>query len=204
MAIGYGAGRGYIVKAADVNAVYTNNMTITTNGNGSDGNYVFQGTHDTGGCGGPDSGVFIQLKDNISWSYITVKFSLTGTASCWTFMGGGNSNDGSAGGYYGIAGTPPATMSSYPGGNIEFYNESLGDRTFWDVNAFTNPASTMAKKMNACDNAADNFFRYGTSEKQFWITCRRKSSSLGLAGVWAGRSCNTTGVYTKIENIIIW
>jgi len=202
MAIGYGAGRGYIVKASDVNAVYTNNMTIVTSGDVLD-QYVFEGTHNTGGCGGPDSGVFIQLKDNIAWSKITVKFTLDGTASCWTFMGGGNSNDGSSGGFYGVAGSPPATMSAYPGGNIEFYNESLGDRIFWDVNAFTNTASTMTRKMNACDNSADNFFRYGGT-KQFWATYRRKDVSNGLAGVWAGRSCNTTGVNTKIENIIIW
>ena len=203
MAIGYGAGRGYIVKASDVNAVYTNNMTIITNANGTDGNYVFEGTHNTFGCGGPDSGVFIQLKDNIAWSKITVKFTLNGTASCWTFMGGGNGNDGSSGGWYGVSGTPPATMSSYPGGNIEFYNENLGDRIFWDVNAFTNTASTMTRKMNACDNSADNFFRYGGT-KQFWVTCRRRDVSNGLAGVWAGRSCNVTNVNTKIENIIIW
>jgi len=202
MAIGYGAGRGYIVKASDVNAVYTNNMTIVTSEDVL-GQYVFEGTHNTGGCGGPDSGVFIQLKDNIAWSKITVKFTLVGTASCWTFMGGGNSNDGTPGGFYGVAGSPPAEMSSFPGGNIEPYNESLGDRIFWDVNAFTNTAATMARKMNACDNDANNFFRYGGT-KEFWATYRRKSATNGLAGVWAGRSCNTTGVNTKIENIIIW
>lgn len=209
MAIGYGSGRGYIVKLSDVNNVYTNNMTIVTSANGLDGNYVFEGTHNTGGCGGPDSGVFIQLKDTIAWSKITVRFTVTGVSACWTFMGGGNSSDGSnngvdgtVGGNYGNAGTPPIEMSNFPGGNIQVYNETLGDRMFWDDGAFSSSAGFI-RKLNACDNDVTNFFRYGAT-KQFWVTCRRKPASSGLAGVWAGRSCNQTGVNTKIENIIIW
>ena len=63
MAIGYGPG-GYLVQKSDVNAVYTTGITTTIDAN-VDNSYVYQGTINLGGCGNPNSALFIELKDNI-------------------------------------------------------------------------------------------------------------------------------------------
>lgn len=198
MAIKYGPG-GYVIRASDVNAVYTTGITTTINGD-VNGNYVYQGTINLGGCGNPNSAVFIELKDDISWSNMTCYFEMNGTASCWAFNGGGNATTNPASSFLEVN---PATTGLVPGGNMERYDEALGDRIFWDSNAFTY-SGTLTRKGSACDNDADNFFRFSTTTKSFWMTCRRKDKSNGLAGPFHCRSCNTTGTYIIIKNIIIW
>jgi hypothetical protein len=198
MSVKYGPG-GYVIRAADVNSVYTTGITTTINGDVS-GNYVYQGTINLGGCGNPNSAVFIELKDNISWSKMTCYFEMNGTAACWGFNGGGNATTNPTSSFLEVS---PPTAGLVPGGNMERYDEALGDRIFWDSNAFTY-SQTLTRKGSACDNDADNFFRFSTPSKSFWMTCRRKDKSNGLAGPFHCRSCNSTGTYILIKNIIIW
>jgi hypothetical protein len=199
MAIGYGAGTGYIVRASDVNAVYTTGITTTTNTD-VDGTYVYQGTLTLGGCGNPNSAVFIQLKDNISWSKMTCYFEMNGSAACWAFNGGGNATTNPTTDFLEVS---PPTTGLVPGGNMQRYDEALGDMIFSDSDAFTlTPGLT--RKGSACDNDANNFFRFSSTTKSFWMTCRRKDKSNGLAGPFHCRSCNSVGSYILIKNIIIW
>jgi hypothetical protein len=178
-----------LVTSSMVDAVITTGITTTINAD-VNGSYVYQGTIDLGGCGNPNSAVFIRLKDTIPWKKITVFYEMTGTASCWSFMGGAG------------AGISPATEGLILGGNIESFNQSLGDRIFDDNGTFiSNPA--YAVKWGACDNNADNFFRFN-NYKSFWTTGRRKNVSNGLSGVFHSRSCNTTGTYIKISKIYIF
>ena len=180
-----------LVTNSMIDAVITTGMTTTVNGD-VNGSYVYQGTLDLGGCGNPNSAVFVRLKDTIPWTKITCFFEMNGTASCWTFMGG-NSGTGEV---------VPSTTGLIPGGNIEGFNLSLGDRIFRDNGTFiSNPS--YAVKLSACDNNADNFFRFN-DYKSFWVTTRRKNISNGLAGVFHSRSCNQTGKYIKISNIFIF
>ncbi len=173
-----------------VDAVITTGMTTTTNGD-VNGSYVYQGTINLGGCGSNNSAVFVRLKDTIPWTKITCFFEMNGTGACWSFMGGS-----------GFLEVSPATTGLVPGGNIEPYNASLGDRIFRDNGTFvSNPA--YAVKWSACDNDADNFFRFN-DYKSFWTTGRRNNPSNGLAGIFHSRSCNGTGVYIRISNIFIF
>ena len=205
MAIGYGAGRGYVVRASDVNNVYTTGITTTTNGNVGD-TYVYQGTINLGGCGNPNSAVFIELKDTISWSKMTCYFEINGTAACWGFNGGGNSTTNPTSTFLEVS---PPTAGLVPGGNMERYDQALADRIFWQQNAFSSNANFVTKG-SACDNNSDNFFHpsFATggsaSIKSFWMTSRRKNQSNGLAGPFHCRSCNNGGTYILIKNIIIW
>ena len=189
MAFHYG-NKSTLVTSDMVDDVITTGMTTTVDEN-VNGSYVYQGTVDLAGCGNPNSAVFVRLKDDIPWTKITCFFEMNGTASCWSFMG--------SSGYLPVV---PATTGLTPGGNIETFNQSLGDRIFNDNGTFvSNPA--YAVKWSACDNNSDNFFRYGTY-KSFWTTGRRKSVSNGLAGVFHARSCNSTGAYIKISKIFIF
>lgn len=191
MAVHYNQ-KATLVTNSMVDAVITTGMTNTTNGD-VNGSYAYQGTINLGGCGNPNSAVFIRLKDTIPWTKITCFFEMNGTASCWTFMGGS-----------GFAEVSPETAGLVPGGNIEQFNSSLGDRIFRDNGTFvSNPA--YAVKWSACDNAADNFFRFN-DYKSFWTTGRRTNVSNGLAGIFHSRSCNTraTGTYIRISNIFIF
>lgn len=175
------------ITAADVNNVYTQNFTVTTSGDVGKG-FVLDGYHTTGGCGTTDpSGVFIELKDDVPWTYITMEFYLTGTAACWSFNNGGY---------------PNAINNT---GNLLSFNSSL-DRVFNSTNSFELPQ--FAIKMNACDNNANNFmhgsFQVG-SFRTFRVT-RRRNTSGNLAGPHHGRSCNSTGTgaRTIIKNIFVW
>lgn len=190
MAVHYNQ-KATLVTNSMVDGVITTGMTNTTNGD-VNGSYVYQGTINLSGCGGNDSAVFVRLKDTISWSKITCFFEMNGIAACWSFMGG-------SGSFYGVV---PATTGLVPGGNIEQFNSSLGDRIFRDNGTFiSNPSYTV--QWSACDNEATNFFRYN-DYKSFWATGRRKNISNGLAGIFHSRSCNTTGTYIKISNIFIF
>jgi len=189
MAVHYNQ-KATLVTNSMVDAVITTGMTTTINGN-VDGSYVYQGTINLGGCGGNNSAVFVRLKDTIPWTKITCFFEMNGTAACWSFMGGS-----------GFTEVSPATTGLVGGGNIEQYNASLGDRIFRDNGTFiSNPA--YVAQWSACDNNADNFFRFN-DYKSFWTTGRRKDPSNGLAGIFHSRSCNGTGSYIKISNIFIF
>lgn len=182
-----------LVTNSLVDAVITTGMTTTINGD-VDGRYVYQGTINLGGCGNPNSAVFVRLKDTIPWTKITCFFEMTGTAACWAFMGGSSGA--------GSGEVNPATAGLIAGGNLEQYNSALGDRVFRDNGTFvSNPA--YAVKWSACDNDANNFFRFN-DYKSFWCTGRRKDVSNGLAGIFHSRSCNATGVYIRISNILIF
>ena len=217
MGLSYGTG-STLVKAQHVQAYYTNNMTNISAGdiNGT-GGYEFYSTNTQGGCGNPngDAGVLIVLKDDIAWNRISCEMEFNGTASCWTFLGGGNdtnsAQDQNSG--YGRSGpnVPGAMSGSHPynsssPGNIWPYNENLGDKYFWDVNSFSSN-SNFQRQAHACDNNSDNMFHtsYTTTRgtKSFW-TRRRRNENGNQAGIWFGRSCSSTGSYIIIKNIFIW
>lgn len=214
MAIKYGTGSTRI-KASDVLAYYTNNMTNIASGD-VDGGYEFYSTNTQGGCGNPngDAGCLIVLKDDISWNRITCEFEFNGNASCWTFLGGGNATnstqDQNSG--YGRSGpNVPSEMSSSSSynssspGNIWPYNESLGDKYFRDVNSFSSN-SNFQRKAHACDNNNTNMFHGAFNdggEKSFWTT-RRRNLNGNNAGIFFGRSCSTVGSFIRIKNIFVW
>lgn len=187
MAVQYNQ-KSTLVTDSMIDAVITTGITTTVNED-VNGSYVYQGTMDLSGCGNPNSALFIRLKDTIPWSKITCFFEMNGTASCWAFMGG-------------PGGISPATPGLISGGNLETFNKSKGDKIFNDNGTFvSNPAFT--EKWNACDNAANNFFRFNDF-KSFYSTGRRKNVSSGLAGIFHQRSCNQTGKFIRISNIFIF
>jgi hypothetical protein len=188
-----------LVTNSMVNKVYVTGITTITNGD-VNGFYQFKGTMNTFGCGNPSSAVFIELKDDINWSKMICQFEMTGGASCWSFNGGGSST-GSTGGPE----VNPSTPGFIPGGNMEPYNEDLGDRIFKDINAYSsNPV--FKRQLSACDGSANNAFRNldNPNVQSFWTYCRRKNKSSGLAGPFHSRSCTGIGYYILIKNIYIF
>lgn len=171
-----------------VSQVVVTGGTLLASGDSEGGFYVsFQ--HDQAGCGGPESGVFIELKDFIPWTNISMEFYLTGTAACWDF------NNGTRATNIGNSGT----------GNLLSFDSFL-DRVHKSVNCFELPQ--FALKMSACDNNSDNFFNSGYhvgAFKSFRIN-RRRNVNGNLAGPMHARSCNTTGSgsVTIIRNIYVW
>jgi hypothetical protein len=157
------------VSSDMIDSVVNQNCTITSQGNDSTGGYSISYYFNLGGCGGPDSGLYVRIKNTIPWSRILCKFTNEGTAACWTF----NQN--------GYGGLSP---------NLASYNAGLGDIIFrWDAtNSFENTAYNV--QTGACDNEATNFMRF-SGVKSFYMFMRRNSSS--IAGVGHGRSCNGTG-----------
>lgn len=164
-----------------IDSVVNQSCTIMSQGNDASGGYSIQYSFNLGGCGSPDSGLYIRIKNNIPWSRIFCKFTNEGTAACWTF----NQN-----GYGGIA------------PNLASYNTSLGDIIYrWDAtNSFENTQFNV--QTDACDNEVTNFMRYG-GVKSFFMFMRRNNSN--IAGVGHGRSCNGTGsgAYCTISDIYI-
>lgn len=216
MGLSYGTG-STLVKAEHVHAVYANNMTNISAGdiNGT-GGYQWYGTNTQGGCGSPngDAGVLIVIKDNISWNRISCQMEFNGSASCWSFLGGGTgtNTDQNQNYNFGYSGpSRPAEMAAgssyfvnFPG-NIYPYNESLGDKYFWDVNSFSSN-SNFIRKASACDNDPTNMFHGAfttANEKSLW-TKRRRQENGNLGGVFFGRSCSSVGSYIRIKNIYIW
>lgn len=182
--------RAYRVTAADISSITLYNVTMTMNTD-VNGQFVFEGTHITGGCGvEQDSGFLILLKDTISWSKICFKWEGNRVASCWSFMNPGGTNYGAA------TGTAD--------GNMLTYSEASGDRLHdnyltWEVAAYQSHPRTLA-----CNNDANNFFRFNDAEfKRFRMT-RRRNVNGSLAGIHCGRSCNIVGGITRISEIFIW
>lgn len=179
------------INSAFINSVTTTGGTILFQGD-INNSYELHFRHDLSGCGGPDSGLLILIRDTIPWTKISFEWLGSGTASCWSFMDA-NSNYGAA------TGTPT--------GNLLPYNETLSDtvvRSFltWEV-----PQYQRTNKTTACDNNSDNFFRFNSSSfKSFHMNRRRNNSIQSLAGIHHGRSCNSTGEgsVTIIRNIRIW
>ena len=175
------------VYSNDIESVTSTGITVIQNGDlGALGTYVLSCQHDNAGCAGPESSITLSVNSivgDLQWTYITFKLTLTGSASCWSFCKSG----------YG------GTSAN----NITSWNSSI-DRVFKCQNSFENPAYTL--KMNACDNAADNFFHGSndTGTKIIWMTRRRNDLSLP-AGPSAGRSCNSTGAgsVTTISDIFV-
>lgn len=187
MAVNYGR-KGYVIQLSDVNAVYTTGGTVLSQGS-VNGCFEVSFRHDLGGCGGPDSGIFVELKDNISWKYMSCQFLLLGQASCWSFNSAG----------YGAAvgnGT----------GNILPYSEAQGDSCVKTYLAQNDVGFTTHNKVTACDNNADNFMVYNTNVYRRCTFVRRRNLNGSLAGPHHGRSCNSTGAnsVTIINNIVVW
>lgn len=158
-----------------INNVYTTGGQIISQGADANGLYTITFQYDSYGCGGPDSGFGVFIKDTTLWSRVVCRYEVTGTAACWSF----NEN--------GFGGTAP---------NLQPYNASLGDiiYTVDAQNSFENPA--YAVKSYACDNDANNFMRFGGT-KIFYVFSRRSSTS-SLAGPSFGRSCTSTGTGARV------
>lgn len=179
------------VTSDDIYSITLLNTTVNTSTD-INGGFVFEGYHTVAGCGGVETGILITLKDNISWTRISFKWEGSGTASCWSFMDPSN-------GAYGAS-------TGNPSGNMLSYNESLGDRLYdnyltWEVSAYQSHNRTYA-----CDNNADNFFRYNSGELKRFRMSRRRNVNGSLAAIHHGRSCNSTGAgsVTRISDIFIW
>lgn len=182
------------VTQSMVDSVTTTGGTIISQGNtGYNNGYEIVFQHDTAGCGLAASAIVILLKNTSpNWKFITWEWRGTGTASCWTF----NST----------AAWALDSGSSYNLGYLQAYNESLGDGVFnsflsWEVAAYQSH-----NRVLACDNDANNFFRFNSSQFKSFFMKRRRDSSGNLAGIHHSRSCNSTGSgsRTHIRNIYVY
>ena len=164
-----------------IDSVVNTNCTLLSQGNDSTGGYAISYQFNLGGCGGTESGLYVKIKNTITWSRIFCKFTNEGTAACWTF---------NQSGYGGIA------------PNLASYSTGSGDIIFRPdaSNSFENSAYTV--QVGACDNEATNFMRF-SGVKTFYMFMRRNNSD--IAGFGHGRSCNGTGAgsYCTISEIYI-
>lgn len=178
--MGVAYGRNSLRVSNDyINTITNTNGVIVSQGNDSGGGFEFTWYPLNNGCGQTPNSLFvIELKDTFPWKYITYQVTARGTASCWNF------NQGSG-----------------VDGNIISFNSSI-DRVFKSVNSFENPA--YQTKMNACDNEANNFYRFAGT-KSFYVT-RRRNSLIIPASIYVQLSCNSTGVNSSmtVNNIFIW
>lgn len=183
--------RAHRVQSSDIESITLFNVTMTINSD-VNGGFVFQGFHTTGGCGNAqDNGFLILIKDVIPWTKITFKWQGVGAAACWSFMDTSSN-------YGGSTGTPT--------GNMLGYSEASGDLLrdnflTWEVSAFQSHNRT-----TACDNDANNFFRFNTASLRQFRMARRRNVNGSLAGIHHGRSCNTAGstIISRISEIFIW
>lgn len=185
------AGRSSIgVTSAYVNAVHTTGATVLSSGNSDSGLYSITVRVDNGGCGGPDFGVFVQLKDTIAWNGISFRTQLSGTAACWSFNTSG----------FG------AIASFSTTGYLQTYDTSLGDQIYLSYLAQQDPQFSSHDPVYACDNEANNFMRYNSDTLKLFTMKRRRDTSGNLAGPYIGRSCTSTGSGSLVivDNIFIW
>lgn len=178
------------VTANQVSAVTTLGGTILTQGD-INGGFQVNFQHDNGGCGGAESGIFVAIRDFIPWTWISMDFEVTGSASCWSFM-----NSSAYGASIGNGGT----------GNISNFDATQGDKCVKTYLAQNDSPFTTHSNVYACDNNADNFFIYNTGIARKCTFIRRRNVNGSLAGPHHGRSCNTTGsgAVTVIKNIYVW
>ena len=185
------AGRSSVgVTSAYVNAVHTTGGTVLSSGDTDNGLYSVTYRVDSGGCGGPDSGIFVQLKDTIAWTGISFRVQLGGTAACWSF---------NVSGYGAIS---PYSTTGY----LESYSTAAGDLINLSYLAQQDPQFSSHDPVYACDNDANNFMRYNADTLKFFTMKRRRDTSGNLAGPYIGRSCTSTGSSSLviINNIFIW
>ena len=177
------------VTSADIYSITLLNTTVNT-ATDVNGGFVFEGYHTATGCGGVETGILITLKDNIAWTRISFKWEGSGSASCWGF----NANNG-----YGAA-------TGNPSGNLITYSEAAGDRVYDSYLTWEQSAFQTHDKIYACDNNADNFFRYNTGDLRRFRMSRRRNVNGSLAAIHHGRSCNSSGAgaITRISDIFIW
>lgn len=186
------AGRSSVmVSSAYVNSVNTTGGTVLSQGNDGNGGFVVAFQHNLGGCGGAESGIFVELKDTIAWTGISYRTTVLGTASCWSFA---NSSG------YGLV--PGFTTT----GNLQDYNTSLGDQISLSYLAQQDPTYSSHNPVYACDNDANNFMIFNGGTYRYFTMKRRRNVNGSLAGIATGRSCNSTGSgsITYIDNIFIW
>lgn len=188
MSVFYGR-TAYRVTSPEVSSVDTTGGTIITQGD-VDGGFQVTFQHDLSGCGGPDSGVFIAIRDFVAWTYMSAEFWMLGTASCWSF------NEAGYGAAVGNGGT----------GNMLTYSEAAGDKCIRTYLAQDDPQFVTHNKVTGCDNDSNNFMRYNGSTYRRCTFVRRRNVNGQLAGPQHGRSCNATGsgALTIIKNIYVW
>jgi len=181
---------GILVAAAQVNTVQITGGTILSQGDVAGVGFQTQFRHDLGGCGGPDSGVFVEIKDFMPWTYMSVQFLLIGTASCWSF------NTPGYGAAVGNSGT----------GNMLSYDTAAGDVCIRTYLAQNDPSFNTHNPVSACDNAADNFMIANGSVYRQCTFVRRRNINGNLAGPHHGRSCNSigSGSISILQNIYVW
>lgn len=180
-----------MVSSAYVNSVNITGGTILSQGNGSNGGFAVSFQHNLSGCGGAESGIFVELKDTIAWTGISYRTTVLGTASCWSFA---NSSG------YGLV--PGFTTT----GNLLNYDTALGDQISISYLAQQDPTYASHNPVVACDNDANNFMLFNGGTYRYFTMKRRRNVNGSLAGIATGRSCNSTGSgsITIIDNIFIW
>ncbi len=167
---------------------FTGGYIISQGNTGPGGNYLVSFQHTSFGCGGPDNGIRIMLKNTISWSKIIFDWSGTGWASCWSFMP-------PTGGYGASLGSPHANMTDMNTGNG--HDKITNSSNIWDV-----PAYQSHDRLSGCNNSGNNPFRFNSGLKSFTMYRTRNTSAGGFAGIHHGRSCSAQGNST-ITNIYI-
>jgi hypothetical protein len=180
MSINYGP-VGHVVTSLDINSIellQTSIDTARTGDIGPNGSYQLFINHLNAGC--DLSRVNLQLKDNIDWTYITFEIETTGGSACWGYNSGN----------YSIT------------GNMESYNEQLGDRIFEPVNSWELSQFQSHDRTTACDNDSNNFMRYNEAGPRSFCMKRRRSAGGGLVSISHGRACNYLGT-TLIKKITL-
>jgi len=166
----------------------TGGYMISQGDDGPGGNYKVAFQHTTFGCGGPDNGIQILLKNTISWSKIIFDWEGSGFASCWSFMPSG-------GGYGASLG-----LSS---GNMLDINEANGhDKITNNVGMWEVASFQSHDRHIGCNNAGNNPFVQNSGYKAFTMYRTRNVAAGGYAGIHHGRSCSYGGPST-ITNIYI-
>lgn len=177
------------VTSALINSITTTGGTITSQGDtGEKGSFSVTFRHDVSGCGGPDSGILILITNSIPWTKIAFDWEGNGTAACWSFMN-------PSGGFGSATGTQDGNLIQYGAPGDAIINPYLT----WEV-----PAYQSHDRLYACDNDANNFFRFNGGEYKKFRMVRTRNTSGNLAGIHHGRSCNTSSTFTIIKNIYIW
>ena len=167
--------------------------TIISQGNtGRHNTYEIIFQNNAYGCGNPASGIALIFKDtNPNWKCVTLEFSLTGWAACWSFCH-----------------TAPYSLTSV-NLNLEPYNEALGDKILYPKNSWEFPAVANHSRVANCDvSNADNFFSqdFNAYQPKTFFMSRRRNTSGNLAGIRHTRSCSSTGTgaRTHIKNIRLY
>ena len=201
------------VTAADVSSLDYTNMTVLSSGNLGRNGYHAKMQFDTTGCGNPSGGFRVDINNLVGsgwrWEYITFKWTIAGTMSCWNFNS--SSDYGSAG----LNSLEAYNGPAYPVGPIS--GTSLEgpstDKVFFCQNTFNTAydAGYNAVVMARCDNDVNNnVFHGGYShgdglEKYFYMT-RRKAAGNGTAGPSHSRSCNGAGSahWAMVSDIVVF